>query len=93
MLWFDNKRGRTLSEKIAGAAAYYQRKFGIAATVCYLHPSMLLSESAAIDGLALRESNAVLPHHFWLGIDDKSPRSGQETGCVSTEPEETTRHP
>jgi hypothetical protein len=71
MLWFDNNRERDLLGKLDRAMEYYQSKYGMRPTLCYLHPAMLIGIKPEVDGLELRESNTVLPHHFWLGIEDE----------------------
>ena len=67
MLWFDSSDQRDLAAKLKRAAAYYQTKYGTQATVCYVHPSMAPGATLTIDGIEVRTSNTVLPHHFWLG--------------------------
>lgn len=73
MLWFDDNRERTLEAKIDKAARHYEAKYGIHPTLCYVHPSMLVDKSVNIPGIDVKETNRVLPHHFWLGKseDDK----------------------
>jgi hypothetical protein len=41
MLWFDNDIKAELAAKVERAASYYRKKYGIAPTVCFVHPSML----------------------------------------------------
>ena len=43
MLWFDNNKIETINTKIEHAAQYYQKKYGIVPTLCYIHPSMMPS--------------------------------------------------
>jgi hypothetical protein len=71
MLWFDNSGQRDLDAKLERAIAHYEAKYGARPTVCYVHPSMLLSARHNIAGLDLRGSNMILPHHFWLGVEDE----------------------
>jgi hypothetical protein len=67
MLWFDSSDQRDLATKLRRAAQYYEAKYGTPATLCYIHPSMLSGTPPALDGIEIRTSNTVLPHHFWLG--------------------------
>jgi len=67
MLWFDNSDQRALSDKINRAARYYQAKYGIWPTLCFVNPSMMLSGPAQVEGIEVRTTNSVLPNHFWLG--------------------------
>ena len=41
MLWFDNDLKAELAAKVERAAAYYRKKYGVAPTVCFVHPTML----------------------------------------------------
>lgn len=68
MLWFDNSDQRDLEAKLQRAIAYYESKYGVHPTVCYVHPSSLTGNLKRVAGLELRTSNMILPHHFWLGL-------------------------
>lgn len=73
MLWFDNSAQRDLDDKLNRAIQYYEAKYGIRPTLCFVHPSMLLSGNKySFDGVEVRISNMVLPHHFWLGKDGET---------------------
>lgn len=76
MLWFDNDSHQTLDGKIQRAATYYQKKYGRAPSICYVHPSMVPeSKQEAADNDGLKKSGAieirtalwVLPNHYWIG--------------------------
>jgi len=41
MLWFDNDPRTALTVKVARAADYYQKKYGLVPDLCLVHPSML----------------------------------------------------
>ena len=41
MLWFDNDPGTALAAKVARAADYYSKKYGLVPDLCLVHPSML----------------------------------------------------
>jgi hypothetical protein len=70
MLWFDGDRGKELEKRIGKAAQYYQKKYGRAPNLCLMHPlTMMEGELEATGGLLVRTSTAVLPDHFWLGVD------------------------
>jgi hypothetical protein len=68
MLWFDDS-GRTLQEKIQSAAAYYAEKYEESPNLCAVHPSMLPEGDTSVADIAVRGASAVMPHHFWLGVD------------------------
>jgi len=74
LLWFDDDPNRTLEDKVARATAHYQRKYGHAPNLCFVHPN-------AFDGngkvrktgeVEIRAGRSILPHHFWIGVDEKT---------------------
>lgn len=71
MLWFDNSQSRDLKAKLERAISYYKSKHGAQPTTCYVHPQMLVGSKISVDGIRLRESNMILPDHFWLGAEDE----------------------
>ena len=71
LLWYDDS-GRELGEKIARAARRYRRKYGEAANMCYVHPSVLKDKGPRqVGGLRVAAVPNVLRHHFWLGVEEK----------------------
>lgn len=73
MLWFDNDIKSEIKTKIKRAAVYYQKKYGQVPNLCYVHPSMVGGESFRADGIEIRTTKSVLPHHFWIGVYDEPP--------------------
>jgi hypothetical protein len=73
MLWFDNDIKSEIKTKIKRAAVYYQKKYGQVPNLCYVHPSMVSGEAARADGIEIRTTKSVLPHHFWIGVYDDPP--------------------
>ena len=81
MLWFDNDRQADLSIKLNRAVSYYHEKYGQKPNLCFVNPSMIStngngshhdhSDEKVItdDGIEIRESESLLPNHFWLGIE------------------------
>ncbi|RPI64500.1 MAG: hypothetical protein EHM48_00685 [Planctomycetaceae bacterium] len=69
MLWFDNDPKSDLVAKISRAGAYYQRKYGQTANMCFVHPSMLSGGALKAGSVEVKTSKSVLPNHFWLGVD------------------------
>ena len=69
MLWFDNSKS-TLEAKIAKAAEYYTKKYGIKPNTCLVHPSMM-DKDARVEGVEVRPYRPVLPGHIWVGIEDE----------------------
>jgi hypothetical protein len=77
LLWFDNSPGRELVAKVEDAARRYREKFGAVPNTCYVNQSALergpfTLPLAVAQGKALRVLPApnVLPHHFWIGVED-----------------------
>jgi len=72
--WFDDNPARTLADKIDRAVWRYQQKYHCCPDVVYVHPSALLDKKAIerADGIKVLPAKSVLPHHFWLGVEDKS---------------------
>ena len=83
MLWFDNDKGADLATKLERAAKYYRKKYGQTPNLCFVNPCMLTSNgnggrtktkrgSKNNGNIEIRESNTMLPNHFWLGVQQKS---------------------
>jgi hypothetical protein len=69
LLWFDDDPQRSLNEKVAEAAAHYQKRFGRTPTLCYVNPSVLeTARQPAIGGIQIAPGRTVLPNHLWLGV-------------------------
>ncbi|MFH1524472.1 MAG: hypothetical protein ABIF04_05870 [Chloroflexota bacterium] len=76
MLWLDNDPRSALTAKVARAADYYRRKYGLMPDMCLVHPSMLVDPCPdLIDGyigkVAIRPNRSILPGHLWIGIEEK----------------------
>ncbi len=48
MLWFDNDPGTPLPSKVARAADFFRRKYGLVPDLCMVHPSMLPGLSSVL---------------------------------------------
>lgn len=71
LLWFDNTPNITLSDRLERAADYYRRKYHRDPNLCLVHPSTLAHSQMQVGPLTVREYRAVLPGHFWIGIEDQ----------------------
>lgn len=71
MLWFDNDASQAVESRVNRAADYYRRKYGQAASLCFVHPSMLdpadPAEKRMAGAVELRTASWVLPNHFFIG--------------------------
>ena len=76
MLWFDNDPKTDLATKIARAATYYLNKYGQQPTVCFVHPSMVKNNPPKSNGITVKPSRSVMPHHLWLGLNGNGASSG-----------------
>jgi hypothetical protein len=70
MLWFDNDPKTDLPTKISRAAAYYLKKYGEMPDVCFVHPTMTAGIQQRAQGIQVKVTRQVLPHHLWLGVTD-----------------------
>ena len=68
MLWFDNDPKADLETKITRAAGYYEKKYGLAPDLCFVHPSMLKNSPIKPNAIDIKANRSVLPNHFWIGI-------------------------
>jgi hypothetical protein len=78
LLWFDNSADRGLAAKIEDAARRYQEKFGVSPNTCYVNSAALGGGEMTLparpaQGLPVRVLPAVdvLPHHFFLGVEER----------------------
>jgi hypothetical protein len=77
MLWFDNDPRTALTAKVAQAADYYRRKYGLVPDLCLVHPSMLAgSRPDPVEGHAgkvvIRSNRLIQPGHLWIGTEDRN---------------------
>jgi len=79
LLWFDDDPGRAVTDKVARAVQRYQQKYGHAPDVCYVHPGQAPERELSIGPVKVLPAQAVLPHHFWLGVTLDGKR-GKRTG-------------
>jgi len=71
MLWFDGDRKVELGQRIERAAGYYRSKYGQRPNVCFVHPATVNGDAPKLaTGIEVRTSLAVLPDHFWLGVEE-----------------------
>ncbi len=80
MLWFDNDKQADLNIKVKRAVTYYQKKYGQKPNLCFVNPCMLTigsnggssgkaTTAKKTGGVEIRESQSMLPNHFWIGIN------------------------
>jgi hypothetical protein len=77
MLWFDDGP-QGLKDKVARAVSFYATKYGRTPTVCLVHPATTGgAEVGAVSGVVLRETHAILPNHFLVGIEEMPARTAE----------------
>jgi len=74
LLWYDDNPARDLAEKVGQAARRYRQKYGIPPDVCHVHPSALGGDGRVqkVGRVRVSSQPSVLPHHFWLGQEEKA---------------------
>jgi hypothetical protein len=67
--------GRSLAAKVAEAAERYRQRFGTTPNACLVNPDELSGDSShkqgagkELEGIRIRASKAILPHHLLIGI-------------------------
>jgi hypothetical protein len=65
MLWFDNRPGASLAEKVENAARYYCEKYGRAPNVCFVNQA----EVGTVEGVTIRTHRGIMRNHYWLGVE------------------------
>lgn len=68
MMWLDADAKRPFAEKVQRAAEYYKEKYGRFPTCCYVNKAALDGETK-VGKILIKPINAMLPNHFWLGIE------------------------
>ena len=68
MLWYSDAKD-DLASKVARAVARHDKKYGVKANLCYVHPSVLVGEIIT-PGVTLLPMTAVMPNYFLVGVSD-----------------------
>jgi hypothetical protein len=86
MLWFDDGP-QGLKDKVARAVSFYATKYGRSPTVCLVHPATSAgAEMTSVSGVVLRETHAILPNHFLVGIEEQAARTAEKQGARKARP-------
>jgi hypothetical protein len=87
LLWFDDDPRKELEEKVLRAAAHYERKYGQAPNLCFVHPSAFdgngngngkhakKGDVVKAGKVEIRPGRSVLQHHFWVGMAEEKPQA------------------
>lgn len=79
MLWYDNGSNK-LKERVQRAAEYYTDKYGRKPNLCLVNPEMIKGETSKVNGVQVRTAAAVMPNHFWIGVDEAAGKNGAGNG-------------
>jgi len=95
LLWFDDDPGHTLKDKVLRAAARYEQKLGRAPNLCFVHPSAFDGNGKVekADAVEVRAGCSILPHHFWIGVDEENGKARQRSLVARVEREQRTMTP
>ena len=69
MLWYVSDPSLTLTQRIMGAKAYFEKKYGGKPNICHVNPGEF--EEIEFEDLKVRASKYVLPRHLLLGLEVK----------------------
>ncbi len=72
MFWFDQETSHPIQERIFKAALYFQEKFGIPPTVCYLNPAGMSDASMEDVNIEVLYNGNIQSDHLWLGVKEES---------------------
>ncbi len=85
LLWFDDDPRKQLEEKVQRAVMHYERKYGRAPTLCFVHSNVFdgngngkQSGVKKVGGVEIRVGRSVLPNHFWLGVAEDKRRTSRK---------------
>ena len=67
LLWYDDS-ATDFAAKVLEAAERHEEKYGTRPNRCYVNPECLPEDRIPANGIEVKTSPAVLPHHFWIGI-------------------------
>ncbi len=78
-MWFDNDPGRSIEEKVQQAVQHYRIKFGRFPNTCYVNQQSITGDGFRCGKVKVVAAPNILPHHFWLGVSDTSPKENQRS--------------
>lgn len=67
LMWFDNDKQASLETRVGRAAMYYRKRFGKQPNLCFVNPET--GQEGKIGGMQVRNDAAILPNHFWVGVE------------------------
>ena len=73
-LFWIKEPGANLEQRVLWAADNYQRKYGKAPNLCFVHPSLLNGKANRLGGVRLEAKKSILPNYLWIGVAAESAR-------------------
>jgi len=71
MLWFDSDMTMDIEHRIMRACSYYHSKYGQEPSMCFISPNLVDDSDQEISaGIEVRQSSAVQPDYFWVGMKE-----------------------
>ncbi len=69
LLWYDDTAGRPLEDKIARAAAHFEKKYGLPPTLCFVNTAAK-NGADQVGGIQVQALKTVMPNYLWIGIGE-----------------------
>jgi len=69
LLWYDDTAGRPLEDKVARAAAHFEKKYGQPPTLCFVHPTAK-NGTDQVGNVQIEALKVVLPNCLWIGVGE-----------------------
>lgn len=70
LLWYDNDKNKSMTQKVKDAARRYEQK--------YQHPANLAHVNSndfpfigVVDGIEIRIKYTIMPNHVWIGVKEE----------------------
>lgn len=73
MLWYDSLKGRKLNERIEAAVDYFTQKYGMKPEQCFVHPAMIMGETAGALPIKVIADKKILENHIWIEFPQGDP--------------------
>ena len=69
LLWYDDTANRPLEDKIARAAAHFEKKYGQPPTICFVNPTAK-NGAHQVGGIQIQPLKVVMPNCLWIGVGE-----------------------
>jgi len=71
LLWYDDTQ-MEFAAKVQQVAQRYEEKFDRCRNTCYVNPASMpgATKKLSLNGIKVVTSRAILPNHFWVGVQD-----------------------